>query len=124
MHERNTWNLLSESKLVPWYSIFLESYSIFTRISSKKNCYEAKIVPVCIKLKTSSNKETSSINLNKSQVRAIARKLSFINLNLAMQEKGGHALSSYANLLLLSDTSQWSILSEIKIPCKEIWSMW
>lgn len=49
---------------------------------------------VCIKLKTSSNKETSSINLNKSYVRAIARKLSFINLNLAMQEKGGHAHSS------------------------------
>lgn len=105
MHERNTWNLLSESKLVPWYSIFLESYSIFTGISSEKNCYEVKIVLVCITSKTSSNKETSSINLNKSLVRAIARKLSFINLNLAMQEKGGHALSSYASLLLLSDTS-------------------
>lgn len=103
MHERNTLNLLSESKLAPWYSIFLESYSIFTRISSKKNCYEVKIVLVCIKLR--SNKETSSINLNKSYVRAIARGLSFINLNLAMQEKGGHALSSYANSLLLSDTS-------------------
>lgn len=94
MHERNTLNLLSESRLVPWYSVFLESYSIFTRISSKRNCYEVKIMLVCIKLKTSSNKETSSINLNKSYVRAIARKLSFINLNLAMQEKGGHALSS------------------------------
>lgn len=56
-------------------------------------------------MKLRSNKETSSINLNKSYVRAIARKLSFINLNLAMQGKGGHALSSYANLLLLSDTS-------------------
>lgn len=105
MHERNTLNLLSESRLVPWYSVFLESYSIFTRISSKRNCYKVKIMLVRIKLKTSSNKETSSINLNKSYVRAIARKLSFINLNLAMQEKGGHALSSYANLLLLSGAS-------------------
>lgn len=42
MHERNTLNLLSESKLVPWYSIFLESYSIFTRkrIVTKWALYE------------------------------------------------------------------------------------